>query len=268
MDITKERLINDLQNIGVKKGDIIYVHSSLKSIGWLENGPDTLTEAFLSVLGDEGTLAVPTHTLSFVDIGAPPYEPDKTPSLLGTYPNAVWQHPLAKRSGHASHSSAAIGSKAAYLTENHDPTNALGYDSPIYRMVRSGGKILLIGVTHINNTTVHLAESLAAPYCGINYDQSWGEYLHTKLPDGTVVKHKQSEFPGCSGGFNIIDEVLANKNLIKYGKIGNSDSRLVDANGMIETVTAIIRAQYDILLCKNPNCSSCPPRIKLLNNMF
>ena len=60
-DVTKEILITDLRRIGVNKGDIIYVHSSLKSIGWLENGADTLIEAFLVVLGDEGTLTVSTR---------------------------------------------------------------------------------------------------------------------------------------------------------------------------------------------------------------
>jgi len=264
-NITKEMLIDDLQSIGIGRGDMIYVHSSIKSIGWLENGADTLTGAFLSVLTAEGTLAVPTHTLSFVKRGVPPYEANKTPSELGMYPNAVWKHPLAKRSGHASHSSAAIGAKAKYLTENHDPTNALGYDSPVYRMVRSGGKILLIGVTHVNNTTVHLAESMAAPYCTINYDHdSWGEDLHEKLSDGSVVIHRQTEFPGCSGGFDVIDGVLSERGLIRYGKIGNADSRLVEASGMIETVTAMIRSRPDILLCKRPDCPSCPPRRRLL----
>lgn len=265
-NITKEKLIYDFENIGVGKGDIVYVHSSLKSIGWLENGVDTLTEAFISVLGSEGTLAVPTHTLSFMGLGAPPYEPDKTLSGLGTYPNAVWRHPHAKRSGHASHSSAAIGGIADFLTENHDPSNALGYNSPIYRMVRSGGKILLIGVTHKSNTSVHLAESIAAPYCKLHYDKSWGDYVHTKFPDGSVVEYKQSEFPGCSGGFDIIDEVLAEKNLVKYGKIGNADSRLIDARGMIETVAAMIKLQTDILLCKNPDCPCCPSRREFISN--
>jgi molybdopterin-guanine dinucleotide biosynthesis protein len=185
------------------------------------------------------------------------------------YPDSVCRYPLAKRSGHASHSSAAIGVKAEYLTENHDPVNAVGYDSPIYKMVRSGGKILLIGVTHTTNTTIHLAESLAAPYCRLPYNKSWGYYLHTKLPDGTIVRHKQAEFNGCSENFDIIEvieEHLAGKNLIAYGKIGDADSRLIDAGGMIEAVTAMIKAQPDILLCENPDCPSCPPRRMLVES--
>jgi aminoglycoside 3-N-acetyltransferase len=90
-NVTKEMLIKDFRSIGINEGDMIYVHSSLKSIGWLENGTDTLTDAFLYVLGEDGTLSVPTHTLSFIERGVPPYEPDKTLSLLGTYPNAVWR---------------------------------------------------------------------------------------------------------------------------------------------------------------------------------
>jgi len=86
-------------------------------------------------------------------------------------------------------------------------------------MARSSGKILFIGVTHVNNTMVHLAESIAAPYCGLNYNQSWGDTLHVKLSDSSVVEHKQTKFPGCSGGFDIIDEVLADKRLAKLAML-------------------------------------------------
>jgi Aminoglycoside N3''-acetyltransferase len=263
----KDSLITDLKNIGVKKGDIIYVHSSMKSIGWIDDGIDTLTEAFLEVLGDEGTLAVPTHTLAFIDRGVPPFDPKETPPGLGAYPEAVWRHPLSKRSAHATHSSAAIGAKADFLTENHDPTNAMGYDSPLHRMVRSNGKILLIGVTHTSNTTVHLAESLSAPYCKLHYDSSWGDTTHTKLPDGTVKTYKQTEYPGCSSNFNQIEKHLIDADLIKFGKIGNADSRLIDAAGMVEIVCEMIKNQPDILLCDSPKCPCCPPRRKLIKEI-
>ena len=263
----KDSLITDLKNIGVNKGDIIYVHSSLKSIGWMDDGIHTLTNAFIDVLGEEGTFAVPTHTVSFVDRGVPPFDPKETPTGLGAYPEAVWRHPSAKRSAHASHSSAAIGGKRDFLIDNHDPTNAMGYESTIHRMARSGGKILLIGVSQKSNTTVHLAESLSAPYCKLHYDSSWGARTHTKLPDGTVQIHTQTEFPGCSSNFNQIEDHLINAGLIKFGKIGNADSRLIDAGGMIEIVCGLIRKQPDILLCDNPNCPCCPPRKKLVKEI-
>ena len=263
-NITKDDLINDLKNIGIKKSDMIYVHSSLKSIGWLENGPDTLIEAFLSVLGKDGTLAVPTHTNSFIGLGRPPFESDNTPTYLGKFPEAVRNYPLAKRSGHASHSSAAIGSKAGFLTENHDPLDALGYDSPVYRMVRSMGKILLIGVSHKTNTTVHLAESIAGLYCELPYSKACGEYVHAKLTDGSVKEYKQVEFPGCSNGFDIIEKSLIDRNLVTLGKVGNADSKLIDADGMVKMVVEMIKEKPDILLCGWDRCTCCPPRKNLL----
>ena len=263
----KYSLISDLQNIGVNKGDIIYVHSSMKKLGWMDDGINTLTDALLDAVGEEGTFAVPTHTLAFIDRGVPPFDPCETPAALGAFPDTVWRHPLAKRSAHATHSSAAIGKKAEYLTENHDQTNALGYDSPIYRMVRENGKILLIGVSQQANTTVHLAESLAAPYTILHYDKSWGDTTHVKFPDGTVKQFKQTEFPGCSSNFNQIEEHLINHGLITFGKIGNADSRLIDAFGMIQVVGDLIRKQPDILMCDNPNCPCCPPRRKFIKEM-
>ena len=82
--VTLKRLTQDLQSLGVQKGDLLYIHSSLKSVGWLENGPETLIHALLTVLGEEGTFAVPTHTLSFPGRGVPP--------MTRKLPPAFWEH--------------------------------------------------------------------------------------------------------------------------------------------------------------------------------
>jgi len=267
-NITKEKFIEDIKNIGVNAGDVLCIHSSMKKIGWIDGGIHTLTDALLDVLGDDGAFVVPTHTCSFIDLGSEPYEADKTPTGIGAFPTAVMAHPLAKRSAQASHSDAAIsrnGAKSAYLTDNHDPENALGYESPLHRISRDpNGKILLIGVTHKANTSVHLAESVAGIYTHMHYNKAWGNYVHTKLPDGTIKKYKQSEFPGCSSGFDVIEDLLIAKNLIKFGKIGNAESRLIDAGGMIAAVSDMVKKQPDVLMCSNPNCPCCPPRREFL----
>lgn len=260
----KISLSQDLKNIGINKNDIIYVHSSMKSIGWLNDGIHTLTDTFINILGEDGTLIVPTHTYSFIGLSIQPYEPNITPTSLGAFPEAIRKHPLANRSWNASHSSAAIGGKTNFLIDNHDPTNALGYNSPIHRMARSGGKILLIGVSHKANTTIHLAESITKLYTHLPYNNKWGEYTHMKLPDGTVQKYKQKEYPGCSSNFDIVQEYLINNNLVSFGKIGNAYSQLIDAGGMVEIITKLIKNQPDILLCNNHDCPCCPTRKQYL----
>ena len=266
--VTATRLANELRQLGLKPGNMVYAHTSLKRIGWLESGPDTLTDAFLDVLGPDGTLAAPTHTLSFTGIGGEPYRADRTPSVLGAYPNALWRTPGALRSGHGSHSSAALGRQAAFLTENHDPNNALGYDSPLHRLYRSGGKVLLAGVTHRANTMLHLAESISGmPYVRLHYDAAWGPDVQIERMDGVVEAVNQAEFPGCCSRFDLIEGFLWRGGLVSYGKLGGADAQLVDAAGLVDTAMEILQQKNDFFLCMDGSCPCCPARRALLERL-
>ena len=55
-----EKLISEFKDLGLEKGDVVLVHSSYKSFGGVEGGPQTVIDALLSILGEEGTLIVPT----------------------------------------------------------------------------------------------------------------------------------------------------------------------------------------------------------------
>ncbi|HML48457.1 MAG TPA: AAC(3) family N-acetyltransferase [Clostridia bacterium] len=257
-----EALVRDLRSLGIRAGDSVYAHTSMKRIGWIEGGAQTLLTALLTCLGPEGTLAVPTHTVSF-DRKAP-YDPKMTPTGLGTFPNAVWRDPRALRSGHASHSCAAIGAKAAWLTERHDPRHALGYDSPLHRLYREGGRVLLLGVTYRACTALHLAESLAAmPYVKLPYDASWGPEVFDLRPDGSVAAYAQSEFPGCSSAFDRIAPHLPG-HAVRLGRVGGADAILADIRPLVETATAILHAKPDFFLCASEGCPCCPARHRLL----
>lgn len=263
-EITRESLVRDLRALGLRAGDTVYVHSSMKKIGWMAEGPETLLHALLEVLGEEGTLAVPNHTLSFPGWGREPYDRAETPTLLGLFPETVRRDPRALRSGHGSHATAAIGAKAAYLTENHDPCHALGYDSPLHRLYRMGGRILLLGVTHTSNTSIHLAESLSGVgYTVLPYDASWGAEVACR-EEGEVHLYRQVEFPGCSGGFQVLDAELTAKGIQKIGQVGFAESRLVETQGLIDTAVARMHEDPGYLLCRRDDCPSCPGRWDML----
>ena len=63
--ITKDRVIRDLREIGVKDGDHIAVALSFKSIGYVEGGPEAFINALLEVVGPNGTIMMNTHTIGF-----------------------------------------------------------------------------------------------------------------------------------------------------------------------------------------------------------
>lgn len=262
--IAKECLIRDLKALGLAPGDMVYVHTAMGKIGWIEGGAETLIDAFLAVLGPEGTLAAPTHTFAFVDTGAPPFAVNTTPTDLGKFPEALRQRKNALRSGHASHSSAAIGPRAAFLTENHDPSHALAEASPLHRLYTAGGKVLLLGVTHTRNTILHLAESLAGvPYTRLPYDASWGPSLHALDAQGQVRRYTQREFPGCSSGFDRIDPLLP-KDSYTRGTVGNADAQLLAAGPLVDAAVAALRRDPGFFFCDADACPCCPPRIKMM----
>ena len=259
--ITFDTLVSDLRGIGLRESDIVYVHSSMKKVGWIEGGIVTLVEAFLHVLGSEGTLAVPTHTYSFTGKDEPPFDRENSICQTGAFCEAVRKYPGAKRSGNASHSSAAVGKLAEYITSNHDPANAVGYESPLYRIYVSGGKVLLLGVSQVSNTMIHLAEFLSGvPYTDLHYDSSWNNSTHEILADGTIVETVQTKFCGCSGKFKIMDEILSAAGAMTRGMIGDADSRLIDAKYMVDAATELIKKTPEIFFCDNARCPCCPPR--------
>lgn len=258
----RDRLAEDLTQLGLATGDMVYVHTSMKQIGWIDGGAGTLIDAFGAVLGAEGTLAAPTHTLSF--LAWPPYDAERTPTSLGAFPEAVRRHPRALRSGHATHSSAAIGAQAAYLTANHDPCDALGYDSPLHRLYRQGGRIVLLGVTHKANTSLHLAEALSGvPYTRLPYDASWGAQTHAVQPGGAVRRFTQRAFPGCSTMFDRIAPCLPAE-AVRRGKVGAADAILLEAAPLVDTAVGILRQTADFFLCASPQCPCCPSRHAML----
>ena len=259
---TGEQLQNDLKQIGLTKGDMVYVHASLRAVGAIDGGADTLIDAILAVLGPDGTLAVPTHTLSYPGFGQPPFTPGlRTIVDIGTFPELVRQRPGILRSGHASHATAAIGKHAKTLTENHDPCVAVGVGAPLHKLWQMNGKILLLGVTHKTNTSIHLAESLAkVPYRFLHYDASWGTATYEQLPDGTILKHEQAEFPGCGSQFNKVQPLLEAKGNVNVGQIGNATCYLMKSQDLVAAAIALLEEDNTVFLCDNANCSCCPPR--------
>ncbi|CAM5394008.1 aminoglycoside phosphotransferase [Bacillus safensis FO-36b] [Bacillus safensis subsp. safensis] len=65
--MTKERIKADLVQLGVKKGMILCVHSSLSSIGWVNGGAVAVIQALMETLTEEGTLIMPAQTLELSD---------------------------------------------------------------------------------------------------------------------------------------------------------------------------------------------------------
>ncbi|WDG29065.1 AAC(3) family N-acetyltransferase [Streptomyces sp. CA-278952] len=174
---TRDSLASDLRTLGLEPGETVLVHSSLSSLGWVCGGPVAVVMALLDVLGDEGTLVVPTHSGNnsdpaywesrpvpeawWADIRAamPPFDARTTPTLgVGVVPETVRTWPGALRSRHPQTSFAAVGPSAADIVDGHALDCRLGERSPLARLEERGARILLLGTDFASCTAFHLAE--------------------------------------------------------------------------------------------------------------
>lgn len=177
MPHTRVSLAADLRELGVRTGSILLVHSALRSVGQVLGGSATLVAALRDVLGPDGTLVVPTHTPDNSDPAGwinppvfaehwpaireqmPPFDPVTSPSRwMGVLPEQVRTWPGARRSDHPQVSFAALGPAAGEITAEHALTDMLGETSPLARLYERDADVLLLGVGHGSNTSLHLAE--------------------------------------------------------------------------------------------------------------
>lgn len=62
--VTKNELVQYFQSLGIHQGDVLEVHSSLSSFGQVEGGADTVIDALITSVGDEGNIFMPALRLS------------------------------------------------------------------------------------------------------------------------------------------------------------------------------------------------------------
>ncbi|RZU77561.1 aminoglycoside 3-N-acetyltransferase [Micromonospora kangleipakensis] len=174
---TRASLAAHLHDLGVRPGGVLLVHAALRPLGFVCGGPQAVVLALRDVLGPDGTLVVPTHTPENSDPAGwnnppvpadwwpviraelPGFDPALTPSrFMGTLAEQVRTWPGALRSDHPQVSFAALGPAAGRIVADHTLTDMLGEGSPLARLHDLDADVLLLGVDHGSNTSLHLAE--------------------------------------------------------------------------------------------------------------
>ncbi len=163
--VSSAQIAADLRRLGVQPGDILFIHSSLKSLGFVDGGPKAVIEGMLAAVGPEGTLLLPTYYMPGGSIlGACKqegyvFDPRVLGTSMGALPEAFLQFPGVCRSIHPTHSVSAIGKHAQYLTDAHHLAPSIfGVGSPWQRFHELKGKVLGIGITLGPVTFYHLLE--------------------------------------------------------------------------------------------------------------
>lgn len=256
--ITRAGIVMDLRALGLKSGDELVVHSSLSSLGRVEGGAETVVDALLEVVGDKGTIVAPTFTSGVVE--SEPFDPETTASQTGAVTEALRTRADAVRSEHPTHSVAAIGPAAETLTANHAYDRSLGRNSPLHRLARRDGQILLLGVGHDRNSSIHVAEALAS----LAYRTGTKEVL-VSGDDGTATTVDVSRV-GCGRGFPVLEPVAEQAGLLTHGKVGEADAQLMDGEDILRVAYGLVKKKPGALLCDDPDCWWCPEARQILES--
>lgn len=246
--VTLHDLVADLRALGVEAGMTLLVHSSLRKLGWVAGGQVAVILALQEVLTPEGTLVMPTHSADLTDPAnwrnppipeswwepfrqyVPAYRPDLTPSYgMGAIPESFRSQEGVLRSNHPHVSFAAWGKNAAFVTRDHPHTPLFGDESPLARVHDLDGWVLLLGVGHGNNTSLHLAEHRAK--IAHEYEENGAPVLVDGVRHWVAwrgVAWDDHDFVELGAAF------ADATGLQRAGRVGNADALLVPQRPLVD----------------------------------
>lgn len=237
---TKSSLLKELEDLGIDRKGTLLVHSSMKSIGEVEGGADTVLDA-LSEYMKEGLLVLPTHTWSYINAKNPRFEVENSPSCVGILPELFRKREGVIRSYHPTHSVAALGKDAVAFTQGDER-----FDTPCHRESAWGklldrkATIMLLGVDLRRNTFIHGIEEW------VNVPDRFSEkpeVLVTVLGDGTEipVPSRRHIGPASSEYFWKVDDLLVEQGAMYKGKLGDAVVRVCDTVKLTDIISPMLQ---------------------------
>ena len=225
---TYETLTEDFIDLGIAKGDTLFIHSSFKSLGPVEGGAGTVIAALEATVGVEGLILMPTFSLlPSREERVAAWNVGKTPSTVGWLTEFFRQMPDTYRSDHYSHAVAARGKDAKAFVSDHlrlegyaSPWDyypwgkTYGTHSPMSRAYNANAKLLMIGVDYETSTYIHLVEVI-----------HWNKRL-TDDPQAEYIRLKRPELGAFWEGLG----------QLKQGKVGDSMCRLFHIKTYVDTL--------------------------------
>jgi aminoglycoside 3-N-acetyltransferase len=244
-ELTRGEVAAQLAALGVEKRAVLLVHTSFRALRPVEGGPAGLIDALREAIGPEGTLVMP----AWMGDDEVPFNPLATAAApdLGVVAETFWRRRGVTRSDHP-FAFAAEGPAAATITSDPLPLPPHIQASPIGRVHQLDGQVLLLGVGHDANTTLHLAEVIA----GVPY----GIPKHcTAIEAGQPVPVEYRENDHCCARFALADDWLRARGLQAEGAVGYAHARLARSRDIV--AVAVEQLRHEPLVFLHPREAGC-----------
>jgi aminoglycoside 3-N-acetyltransferase len=261
--VTRSALARDLRALGVRPADLVMVHASLRSLGWVVGGAQTVVEALLDAAGSEGTVCaqaswedVPFGLASWPAAWQRAYRAELPPfdrrlsaaaPYVGRLAERIRTWPGSRRSPHPAAGLAAIGQRAAWLTRDHRLDDGFGHGTPYERVCRVGGRVLLLGAPLHRISLLHHAEAIAhAPKAWTTYELrlpgGWRSLREIDVWRGPFP-YAETLAPGAEPLGAIAEAALAG-GIGTQGRVGEATAHLFGARALVAFAVGWLEARF------------------------
>lgn len=247
---SKKMLTEDIEKMGLCPSDAVMIHSSMKAIGEVENGADTVVDTLMEYFKN-GLLMMPAHTWAQMGKEHRIFEPQTEKSCVGIIPEIFRQRKGVVRSLHPTHSMAVFGNKAEeYVKGEEQCTTPCTPGGCWDRLKDVRAKILLVGVTHARNTFIHAVEE---NFCVPERFTKEPEQFFIRMPDGTLketfmYRHFNPNTAHISESYDKLTEAFYETKAARKGYLGNAECILCDAQAVYDVTGRIISHELNCLM--------------------
>ena len=261
---SKENLLELFTNLGIEKGDDVMIHSSMKTLGNLINGPFDVIDALIETIDiKEGTILMPAHSGQLsdpsewnnpplpaeqVDIAKNAMEPfnKRTTPVRGRgiVAETFLSYPQIRRSHHPLNSVSALGIRSKFYTTDHDFDEPESLDSPVGKLYQRQGKVVGIGVSVNSFTAIHLAEYIS----NVSYLSTNNPNVLYVREQGVNIFRRIKKYPGASDNFKTLLPILRENKLINEISFRSSIMTCISIQPVIDCILEILKMDPNFLI--------------------
>ncbi len=270
-EFTRELVAGGLRELGLGRGDRVFVHSSLKDLAPARQllalpqmGMPAAVEGIREAVGPEGLIALPAFSFCFargaIHRGRPViFSRQSAPSRVGDLTNYFRQLPGVVRSAHPTHSVAAWGERAEEFVAHHrwDDGPTFNWDSPWGKLCDWDFYILFFGTHMFTCTLVHAVEEwMQLPY--LCTEQALVMEEDTRDVRVAPVTGSPS---GCREFYNNrgtkVENAFLATDIYRSGRICMAEVTLFKARDFVRFLWAALKSDPWLLLHRDPADQFC-----------